>query len=249
MELSVGEGVSGFATELWAAEPDLFTIEIISPAGEVIPRIQGRATFNRQYTLYFEGGTIWIQSNLYDQTVGTQGIWIRFAGTVSGIWRIRVYGEGEFSREYHMWLPITPFLGTETAFLRPNPYTQICDPGAAREVLTFTAYDVVSGALYPQASYGYTADNRVKPDLAAPRGEELYAGTGLATAFGAGGAALLFDAAIQRAEYVILDTLVIKRLFTAAADRDRREYPNREWGYGKLDVYGVFVRAPGRQEG
>lgn len=246
VEISVGEGVSGFSTELWAAEPDIFTIEIISPAGEVIPRIQGRPTFNRQYSLFFEGGTIRIQSNLFDQNVGTQGIWIRFAGIAAGVWRIRVYAEGEFSRSFHMWLPVSPFLAGEAFFLRPDPYVLICDPGAAREVLTFTAYDVISGALYPQASYGYTADNRVKPDIAAPQGEVLYAGTGLAASFGAGSAALVFEAAIRNASYTILDTLVIKRLFIAAAERDGREYPNREWGYGKLDVYGVFVRTPGR---
>jgi hypothetical protein len=113
-------------------------------------------------------------------------------------------------------------------------------------VLTFTAYDVVSGSLHTEASYGYTADNRIKPDLAAPKGEVLYAGTGMATAFGTGCAALVFEAAIREEAYVILDTLVLKRLFTASAERDGRDYPNREWGYGKLDVYGVFVRTPGR---
>lgn len=246
VEINVGEGEEGFSAELWATDPDLFTVEIISPAGEVIPQIQGRPTVNRLYRLYFEGGTIWIQSNLYDQSVGTQGIWIRFAGPAAGVWRIRVYAEGEFSKAFHMWLPVRPFLREETAFLRPDPYTQICDPGAAREVLTFTAYDVDSDALYTQASYGYTADNRIKPDLAAPKGEILYEGTGLATAFGAGCAALVFEAAIREEAYVILDTLVMKRLFTASAERDGREYPNREWGYGKLDVYGVFVRTPGR---
>lgn len=249
VELTVGEGTRGFSAELWAVEPDLFTIEIISPAGEVIPRIQGRPTFNRQYQLYFEGGSIWIQSNLYDQTVGTQGIWIRFAGVVAGVWRIRVYAEGEFSKSFHMWLPVTPFLHGETAFLRPNPYVLICDPGAAEEVLTFTAYDVIRDALLPQVSYGYTADNRVKPDLAAPKGELRYEGTGMATAFGTGSAALVFEAAIRNASYVILDTQLIKRLFRASAKRDGREYPNREWGYGKLDVYGVFVRTPGRTIG
>ncbi len=246
VEITVAEGEEGFSTELWAVDPDLFTVEIISPAGEVIPRIQGRPTFNRQYRLYFEGGMIWIQSNLYDQSVGTQGIWIRFAAPAAGVWRIRVYAEGEFSKAFHMWLPMRPFLREETAFLRPDPYVQICDPGAAREVLTFTAYDAVSGSLYTGVSYGYTADNRIKPDLAAPKGELLYEGTGMATAFGAGCAALLFEAAIRQENYVILDTLVIKRLFTASAERDGREYPNREWGYGKLDVYGAVVRAPGR---
>ena len=246
VEINVAEGEPGFSTELWAVDPDLFTVEIISPAGEVIPRIQGRAAFNRQYRLYFEGGTVWIQSNLYDQSVGTQGIWIRFAGPAAGVWRIRVYAEGEFSKSFHMWLPVSPFLREETAFLRPDPYVQICDPGAAREALTFTAYDAVSGSLYTEASYGYTADNRIKPDLAAPKGEVRFAGTGMATAFGAGCAALVFEEAIREEAYVILDTLVLKRLFTASARRDGRDYPNREWGYGTLDVYGVFVRAPGR---
>ena len=157
-----------------------------------------------------------------------------------------MYCEGEFSRAFHMWMPIRAFLPGETSFLRPDPYVQICDPGAAGQVLTFTAYDAVSGALYTNASYGYTADNQIKPDLAAPKGELLYEGTGMATAFGAGCAALLFEAAIREEAYVILDTLVIKRLFIASAQRDGRGYPNREWGYGKLDVYGVFTRAPGR---
>lgn len=246
VEINVAEGEEGFSTELWAADPDLFTVEIISPAGEVIPRIQGRPTFNRQYRLYLEGGTVWIQSNLYDQSVGNQGIWIRFAGTAAGVWRIRVYAEGEFSKAFHMWLPIRGFLREGTAFLRPDPYVQICDPGAAREVLTFTAYDAVSGSLYREASFGYTADNRIKPDLAAPKGEVRYEGTGMATAFGAGCTALVFEAAIRQENYVILDTLVMKRLFTASAERNGGDYPNREWGYGKLDVYGVFVRTPGR---
>ena len=246
VEIVVEEGVEGFVTELWAVDPDVFTIEIVSPAGEVIPRIQGRPTFNRQYRLYFEGGTIRIQSNLFDQSVGTQGIWIRFTEPAAGVWRLRVYCEGEFSRAFHMWMPIRAFLPGETSFLRPDPYVQICDPGAAGQVLTFTAYDAVSGALYTNASYGYTADNQIKPDLAAPKGELLYEGTGMATAFGAGCAALLFEAAIREEAYVILDTLVIKRLFIASAQRDGRGYPNREWGYGKLDVYGVFTRTPGR---
>lgn len=246
VEISAGEGVQGFTTELWAVEPDLFTVEIVSPAGEVIPRIPGRGAYTRRYPLYYEGGFIEIQSNLYDQAVGTQGIMIRFVGTPAGIWRIRVYKEGEFSGAYHMWLPITPFLRAETVFLKPDPYMLICDPGAAREVLTFTAYDVIRDALYTSASYGYTADGRIKPDIAAPQGEELYAGTGMAAAFGAGSAALVFESAIKRAEYVILDTQVIKRLFIGGAKRSGMEYPNRGWGYGKLDVYGVFIRMPGR---
>lgn len=247
VELVVGEGESGFCAELWAVQPDIFTIEITSPAGELIPKIPGRSAYTRRYPLYFEGGSVEIQSNLFDQKTGLQGIWIRFAGVAAGIWRIRVYGEGDFSGEFHMWLPIQPFLKGQTRFLSSNPYTQICDPGAADEVLTFTAYDVVSGALNLASSFGYTADGRIKPDVAAPQGEAGIAGTGLAAAFAGGCAALVFEAAARRAGYFIIDTQVVKRLFITTAEKDRMEYPNREWGYGKLDLYSAFVRSPGRQ--
>lgn len=246
VELSVGDGEQGFCAELWAEEHDLFTIEITTPSGELIPRIPGRSTFTRRYTLYFEGGTVEIQSNLYDPSAGTQGIWIRFSGIAAGIWRIRVYAEGDFSKAFHMWLPIAPFLSGNTRFLSPDPYILICDPGAAREVLTVAAYDAVSGALTPGSSFGYTADGTVKPEIAAPQGTDLFIGTGLAAAFSGGCAALVFEAAARRAGYFIIDTLVIKRLFLSTAKRERNVYPNREWGYGKLDLYGVFVRNPGR---
>ena len=246
VELVIGTGEQGFCAELWAEEPDLFTIEITSPAGERIPRIPGRSTYTRRYSLSFEGGTVEIQSNLYDPSVGTQGIWIRFSKVPSGIWRIRVYAEGDFSGAFHMWLPIAPFLTAETRFLRPDPYQLICDPGAAREVLTVTAYDAVSGALNPNASFGYTTDGTIKPEIAAPQGTDRFFGTGLATAFAGGSAALIFEATAKRAGYFILDTQVVKRLLISTAVRERDVYPNREWGYGKLDLYGVFVRSPGR---
>ena len=247
VELLVGEGEQSFCTELWAVQPDLFTVELTTPAGEVIPRIPGRVSYIRRYTLFFEGGSVDIQSNLFDPSVGTQGIWLRFSGVPAGIWKIRVYAEGEFQRTFHLWLPIEPFLTGDTRFLRPDPYTLICDPGAAKEVLTLAAYDAVSGALNLNSSFGYTADGTIKPDVAAPSGTDRFSGTGLAASFAGGCAALFMEAVLKQTGAAFVDTQIVKRLFTATAVRDRGEYPNREWGYGKLDLYGVFVRSPGRQ--
>lgn len=246
VELLVGNGEKGFVTELWAMQPDRFTVELTSPSGEKIPRSQARAYFNKRYPLFFEGGSVEIQSNLFDSSTGTQGIQIRFHNVPSGIWKIRVYWEGEFSGGYHMWLPLAPFLQSDTAFLRPNPYQLICDPGAAAGAITLTAYDASDGVLNLNASYGYTVDGRIKPDVAAPEGEAGFEGSGMAAAFAAGCTALLYEATLRRADAFILDTQVIKQLLTATAERGGGEYPNREWGYGKLNLYHVFLNTPGR---
>lgn len=241
VELLVGEGEDGFAAELWALEPDLFTIEIASPAGEVIPRIQGSTTFTRSYPFPLEGGTVDIQSNLYDRVYGLQGIFIRFTGVAAGLWRIRVFREGDFSGAFHMWLPMQEFLTSGTRFLRPDPYVTICDPGTAEEVITFTAYSVRTNALYLTASYGYTPYGIIKPDLAAPQGEGEFIGTGKAAAFGAGCAALFFEDVGGEEGFRELGTPEIKRAMLATAARDAQKYPNREWGFGRLSAYSAIL--------
>ena len=39
IELQVGTGVDAFSMELWAELPNLIAVSVISPSGEVLPRI------------------------------------------------------------------------------------------------------------------------------------------------------------------------------------------------------------------
>ena len=60
---------------------------------------------------------------------------------ISGVWTIRIFAAQDGgSGEFHMWLPITRFLSSQTYFLKPNPYVTITDPGIAERPITTSTY-------------------------------------------------------------------------------------------------------------
>ena len=161
-----------------------------------------------------------------------------------GIWKIRVFKENVLNGRFDIWLPMERFVKQDTKFLNPDPYTTICEPGNGTFPMTVTAYDNRNGALFFQAGRGYTRDGRVKPDFAAP-GVNLYGpeangsyrlgtGTSVAAAVTAGCAILLLS---YRYFYTGLQ---IKNLLIKGTVRNQLLYPNREWGYGKINLYDSF---------
>ena len=76
-------------------------------------------------------------------------------------------------------------------------------------------------------------------DVASASG--LLTGSSAASALMAGAAALFMEWAIERQGDVLLSSIEIRNYFIRGAERDDdTEYPNATWGYGKMNVEGVF---------
>ena len=113
------------------------------------------------------------------------------------------------------------------------------------------AYNHNTGGIYIRSGRGYTRLGEVKPDLAAP-GVDIYGpgaqgqyvrrtGTCPAAAHAAGAAACLLEWGIVRGENLLMDSSAVRSLLIQGASRNPNlVYPNREWGYGTLDLYGAF---------
>ena len=66
-------------------------------------------------------------------------------------------------------------------------------------------------------------------------------GTSVAAAITAGACAQMVEWGMRRTPPRIFNNSELKALFIRGADRSRQAlYPNREWGYGTLNVYQVF---------
>jgi hypothetical protein len=79
----------------------------------------------------------------------------------------------------------------------------------------------------------------VVPTLA--KGFTTVSGTSLAAAYTAGISAIMLEWGIVRGFYPIMDTTVIKKYLVRGARRSKfLQYPNRDWGYGIIDLYNVF---------
>lgn len=66
-------------------------------------------------------------------------------------------------------------------------------------------------------------------------------GTGVAAAFTAGVAAMMLEWGVVKGFYSEINTVDIKKFLIRGAKRSKQlQYPNRDWGYGIIDVYNVF---------
>lgn len=252
VELKVGRGEPGFFIEMWGKAPYRFQIQIESPTGQLTGWIEAGIRESRSFTFLMEKTQVYIDYLVVDPYSGDQGIFFRFSTPAEGIWKISVAEPQTGEKEYDMWLPITEFIGADTYFLQANPFTTITTPGNAGNPITVTAYRQENSALYLESSRGFTRNQLIKPEFAAPgvnvigpllRGRfGMKSGTSVSAALLAGMAADFFQwAIIERNDYLI-NTIGLKNYFIRGADRSSdRTYPNREWGYGKANLFDVFL--------
>lgn len=252
-ELRVGEREAGFSMELWAENMGAYTVGFISPTGEVAREISVPLRGENTVSFLLEQTQITVYTQIADVSSGSQFIFMRFETPMSGIWRILIRNSLDIRETFHIWLPVRGFISDETYFLRPDPDTTITDPGNARYPITVTAYDHTKNSIYIHASRGYSLSGRIKPDLAAPgvnilgasvSGRRLtrMSGTSVSAAHLAGAAAILLNWGVLNANYPYLNTPVLKSIFVRGAQRNPAlTYPNREFGYGTLNLYEAFL--------
>lgn len=252
-ELRVGEREAGFSMELWAENMGVYTVGFISPTGEVAREISVPLRGENTVSFLLEQTQITVYTQIADVSAGSQFIFMRFENPMSGIWRILIRNSLDIRETFHIWLPVRGFITDETYFLRPDPDTIITDPGNARYPITVTAYDHTKNSIYIHASRGYSLSGRIKPDLAAPgvnilgasvSGRRLtrMSGTSVSAAHLAGAAAILLNWGVLNANYPYLNTPVLKSIFVRGAQRNPAlTYPNREFGYGTLNLYEAFL--------
>lgn len=259
LELKVTEGENNFPMQIWGSEPGTYSIDILSPGGEYIPRIPARLGEFRDIQFLFEETKILVDYILVEAQTGVQLIFVRFFNVTPGIWRFKVYGRGNIGLNYHAWLPAQDLIKKGTVFLKPNSEVTIMAPGNCQQVITVTAYNHNNDSIYLEAGKGYSRTNIIKPELAAP-GVEVYSpmaqgqygsqsGTSIAAAFTTGIAGMLLEWGIQRGQYTMLKTSVIKKFLIRGARRSPgKTYPNKEWGYGIVDIYNTFDKLRGDGE-
>jgi len=255
VELKVAEGESGFAMELWGSLPGTYSIDITSPNGEYVPRILPKLQTRRKIDFVFEKSVILVDYFIVETQTGDQLILMRFINPSPGVWKINVYA-GKISSDFHIWLPMQGFILENTAFSKPNPYTTVTTPGNTLIIITATAYNHRDQKIYLNASKGFTRINFVKPEFAAP-GVNVYSpllgnkfgnesGTSIAASLTTGVAAMLLEWGIVKDNYPAMDCLQIKKFLIRGVNRNENLiYPNREWGYGTLDINGTYESLQG----
>ena len=251
VEIRVGENVSGFSLELWTDIPNILSISILSPSGENTSRIPFRVGASAEIDFLFERTKVSVDYRLLVEKSTSELIFFRFDAPAPGIWKIIIEPLTLADGRFHMWLPVTEFLSGEVYFLEPDPYYTLTNPATTESPVIVSYYNGNTDALSQASGRGYTRFQQINPNISAPGvdvtgalpGGRLAARTGASAAASitAGAVALILEWLLTYENVPGIDSYQIKSLLILGAVRpNTMEYPNREWGYGQLNLYNTF---------
>jgi Subtilase family. len=247
-EIRVEEGVEGFVAELWTTVPNVMTVAFTSPSGERTGYITLKQGREYRETFVFDKTDVEVEYRLLLENNDSQLIFMRIRNPASGIWKISVKPVRRSDGMFHIWLPVQEFLTGEVYFLEANPDTTLAEPGSSLVAMTVAFYNGVDKSVDINSGRGYTRDGRVKPDYAVPG--VLVSGAGLnnefvvrsgssvAAGIATGAAALLMEWVLNNTEAWGVNSSQIRNIILLGAEqRPGMESPNREWGYGAMNLY------------
>ena len=251
VEILVEKETAGFSLEFWADAPELYSIGFTSPLGETIQQVQPRSNVAHEFNFLLENSQIHLIYSIVEMLSGSELALMRFVTPTPGVWRVRITNITHVNGQFHLWLPVTELVDPGVRFFSPNTDTTLVIPSSANAIITTGTYDAFSGSMFRSSGRGYTRNNLIKPDFVSP-GVNLTApspgggyapvtGSCAASALAAGATALVTQSGLDRDVPRYFTPREIKSLFHRGAVRSANyQYPNRESGYGILNVYGIY---------
>ena len=246
ISIKVGEQGASFTVIIHSPGYDKISAGVTSPTGEAVSRVSFQSGLEFSNQLVLENTRITLR---YFRD-NNNNVIVSFKNATQGIWNIILYGDLIINGEYWAWLPITGQISPTVEFLRPTPEYTIVIPSTALRAIKCGAYNSKDQSLLVSSSWGPTRLLRIAPDFVAPgvdvkgiypTGYGTMTGTSVAAAITAGIAALLFEWGIVNGNKPAMDSDLIRSYLISGCQRESNlAYPNIQWGFGKVNLYGTF---------
>lgn len=251
VEVKVGKNQKDMNFQFYFLKPDKASIGIVSPSGEVLERVNTNLKSITDYKFIYEGTIVCIHYLIPDNISGNEVIIIKLRNLKEGIWTFRLYGDYIVDGRFWSWLPQRELLYDDTRFLSPLQTSTLTVPATGKNVIVSAYYNQSLNTVVAESGRGYTIDGRVKPDIAAGGVDAIVTkpggGTTVATGSSIGSSVLagcccliLQWAIVEKNDIEINVNKMIAYIIRGAKTREGDTYPNKDWGYGMLDLEGVF---------
>lgn len=238
--------------DVWTMNPNRVSISIISPTGESTGIIAALFKQKEESKFVVEGTEVLIQYYLPEDLSGDELISVYFMGLQPGIWRIRVYGNYILDGRYDVWMLSRKMLKGETSLTSPCTCGTITSPSTSRYSLTISNYNQNNITVYPKSGLATTSIRGYEIDVAAGgvdvkclylNNQRVYiTGTSVSAAVATGAALLLFEWGIIDGNDPYMYSQTLKSYMLRGTYRRKNDiYPNIEWGYGILNLLGIFT--------
>ncbi|WP_346930072.1 S8 family peptidase, partial [Clostridium sp.] len=251
VEFSVDPNQENLNISIWCAYPDKMSLGITSPSGQVFSRIPVKIGLATTLDFLYENTTARLVYYFPEIISGNQLIFLSFSNIAAGIWTITLFGDYIANGSFNVWIDQRPLSKPGTALLNPDNFTTLTIPSTSSLAITTAFYNQNTNTIGSNSGVGFTANYRIKPDLTCGGINVLttglnntittISGSSAATAVLAGAITLFYQWAVTDGNIPILSSESIKTfLIRGTRKRPGDVYPNEFWGYGILDMVGVF---------
>lgn len=245
IEFGIGELETGINLQIWRNYSDAVDLVIKTPSGIELGPITPlsritRYEINNMDILIINGGPSPINANQETYiSIIPQNQYIE-----SGIWSVFFNPKSISQGRFDIWLPVKGSTSSNIFFLNPSELTTLTIPSTARNVISVGAYDPATLTYASFSGRGYTINNEVKPDIAAPGVDieiavpggnyGIGSGTSFATPFVSGGIAIMMQKGIVNNADPFMYGEKVKAYIIRGARKlpGYREWPNEKLGYG-----------------
>ncbi|MDM0993806.1 S8 family peptidase [Clostridium perfringens] len=257
IELNCGKEQKGLVLQIYAQRPSKIKLGILSPSGERFENTNPRKTKHILindapiWKFIYEGTTVQVTYDSPDEFTGDDKFVIKMEGITEGVWRFILTSNNIVDGKYYAWILQRELLAEDTRFLNPSPYTTLTIPGTAKTIINTSYYNQNNGAIVSESGRGYTMKDYIQPIITAgginaittkPGGGTItMSGASVAGAILAGCCALIIQwAVVDGNDPQMYATKLQAYIIRGARKREGDTYPNRQCGYGILDMQEIF---------
>lgn len=248
--LNIPREIKFFRFYIWVTKPNRASVNVIAPDGEASKIIEAKKDKTETYKFVFTATEMNVKYYDIESFTGHQAIQITFNSIKPGVWNFQLIGEYIINGRYDVWLPPHNTLPENTVFLEPDPFITLMIPSTAINVIT-VAYYGKNNALIAASGKGFNLDNQINPDIATigvdilttdiTREVTTFSGSSAAAAIVAGACALLLEWGVVKGNDTSMYSKKMRSYLMYGAYRNPLyRFPNRETGYGDLDLLGTF---------
>ncbi|WP_252234968.1 S8 family peptidase [Clostridium sp. ZS1] len=251
VELNVSPNQKYLWVEIWVEAPNIMTVDIVSPSGENTGVIPAIINLSEEYNFIFEKTSIKIEFYIPEENTGDELIRIDFFDLQPGIWKIKLIANLVLDGKYNIWIPQYGLSVGDTSLSPSDPFGTFTNPGDSTSIITVAAYNQNNNNIVNYSGMSFLDDYIDRVDIAAGGVNAVTVapnnaittvnGTSVSAAVVAGTCAILFQWGIIEGNDPYMYSQTMKTYLTRGTkQRSGDSYPNPQWGYGILDVLGIF---------
>lgn len=249
LEIIANEFLKSFTIQIWKDAADEIDFIIEDPLGNEIGPFNNNTP---DYNNSLASNNISVIRNNPTQYNLFQEFFIAITGVnayvTSGSYYLKFRPRSIKNGRVDMWLPVEAATSATVYFPAPSVFTSMTIPATASNAISVAAYNLNNLTYASFSGRGYSLDNKVKPDIAAPGVNinvpipgNLYqnkSGTSFATPFVSAGCLMLMQWGITEGRDLFLYGNKLKNVLVRGARKlpGFMDYPNEYVGYGALCV-------------